>query len=71
MHQGTRTLVETLHLLALCRLAVRPASLETPCLLPITLLRTLWRHSQQDMPGTRARVLLLAWPATMSKRTAT
>ena len=36
-------------------------------LLLIALLRTLWRLSLRDMPGTRARVLLVAWPATMSK----
>ena len=32
-------------------------------LLLIALLRTLWRLSLRDMPGTRARVLLVAWPA--------
>src|SRR5947207_6865962 len=69
------TLVKTLHLLALCRLAVRlahrrcppplpagkggrPRSYSEESLLLISLLRTLWRLSYQDMHDW-----LKSWPA--------
>src|SRR5437868_2171876 len=69
------TLVTTLHLLALCRLAVREAHRRCPPPLPagpggaprtyseeslllISLLRTLWRLSYQDMHDW-----LTSWPA--------
>ncbi len=69
------TLVTTLHLLSLCRLAVRLSHLRCPPPLPagpggaprtyseeslllISLLRTLWRLSYQDM-----REWLKSWPA--------
>src|SRR5437762_14222104 len=66
LHIDALTLVTTLHLLALCRLAVRlahrrcpppfpagkggrPRSYSEESLLLISLLRTLWRLSYQDM----------------------
>ena len=75
LHIDALTLVNTLHLLALCRLAVRLAHRRCPSPLPsgpggaprtysaaslllITLLRTLWRLSYQDM-----RDWLRSWPA--------
>jgi hypothetical protein len=75
LHIDALTLVTTLHLLALCRLAVRlahhlcPPPLPAGCggaprtyreesLLLITLVRTLWRLSYQDMHDW-----LRDWPA--------
>jgi hypothetical protein len=74
LHIDARTLVCTLHLLALCRLAVRLAHRRCPplpaapggaprtyrkeSLLLIALVRTLWRLSYQDMHDW-----LAAWPA--------
>lgn len=75
LHIDALTLVNTLHLLALCHLAVRLAHRQCPPPLPsgpggaprtyneaslllITLLRTLWRLSYQDM-----RNWLRSWPA--------
>ena len=75
LHIDALTLVTTLHLLALCRLAVRLAHRRCPPPLPagkggaprtyseeslllISLLRTLWRLSYQDMHDW-----LTSWPA--------
>src|SRR5437016_6123390 len=75
LHIDALTLVTTLHLLALCRLAVRlahrrcppplpagkggrPRSYSEESLLLISLLRTLWRLSYQDMHDW-----LKSWPA--------
>src|SRR5438876_1299360 len=75
LHIDALTLVTTLHLLALCRLAVRLAHRRCPPPLPagpggaprtyreeslllISLLRTLWRLSYQDMHDW-----LKSWPA--------
>ena len=74
LHIDALTLVNTLHLLTLCRLAVRLAHRRCPPPLPgpggaprtyseesrlfIALLRTLWRLSYQDM-----RDWLRDWPA--------
>src|SRR6266700_3762526 len=75
LHIDALTLVNTLHLLTLCHLAVRVAHRRCPPPLPagpggapriyneaslllITLLRTLWRLSYQDM-----RDWLRSWPA--------
>src|SRR5512135_1784417 len=71
LHIDALTLVKTLHLLTLCRLAHRrcppplpagpggaPRSYSEASLLLIALLRTLWRLSYQDM-----RDWLRAWPA--------
>jgi transposase len=75
LHINALTLVRTLHLLALCRLAVRLAHRRCPPPLPagkggsprlyseeslllISLLRTLWRLSYQDMHDW-----LTSWPA--------
>src|SRR5260370_13101184 len=75
LHIDALTLVTTLHLLALCRLAVRlahrrcppplaagkggrPRSNSEESLLLISLLRTLWRLSYQDMHDW-----LKSWPA--------
>ena len=75
LHINALTLVTTLHLLSLCRLAVRFAHRRCPPPLPagpggaprtyteeslllISLLRTLWRLSYQDM-----RDWLKSWPA--------
>src|SRR5436190_18860518 len=75
LHIDALTLVRTLHLLALCRLAVRLAHRRCPPPLPagpggaprtyreeslllISLLRTLWRLSYQDMHDW-----LNSWPA--------
>ena len=75
LHRDALTLVTTLHLLALCRLAVRLAHRRCPPPLPagkggrprsnseeslllISLLRTLWRLSYQDMHDW-----LKSWPA--------
>src|SRR5436305_1952371 len=75
LHLDALTLVMTLHLLALCRLAVRLAHRRCPPPLPagkggaprtyseeslllISLLRTLWRLSYQDMHDW-----LTSWPA--------
>src|SRR5437588_12432554 len=75
LHIDALTLVTTLHLLMLCRLAVRsahrrcspplpagpgraPRTYSEESLLLISLLRTLWRLSYQDMPGS-----LQSWPA--------
>src|SRR5437660_975887 len=75
LHIDALTLVTTLHLLALCRLAVRlahrrcppplpagkggrPRSYSEESLLLISLLRTLWRLSDQDMHDW-----LKSWPA--------
>ena len=75
LHIDALTLVTTLHLLALCRLAVRlahrrcppplpagkggrPRSYSEESLLLISLLRTLWRLSYQDMHDW-----LTSWPA--------
>ena len=66
LHIDALTLVTTLHLLALCRLAHRRCSPPLPVgkggrprtyseesLLLISLLRTLWRLSYQDMHDWR------------------
>src|SRR5271169_3346011 len=75
LHIDALTLVTTLHLLTLCRLAVRLAHRRCPPPLPagpggaprtyseeslllISLLRTLWRLSYEDM-----RQWLKSWPA--------
>src|SRR6266480_1051003 len=75
LHIDALTLVTTLHLLSLCRLAVRlahrrcppplpagkggrPRSYSEESLLLISLLRTLWRLSYQDMHDW-----LTSWPA--------
>src|SRR5437868_11246812 len=75
LHINALTLVTRLHLLALCRLAVRLAHRRCPPPLPagkggaprtyseeslllISLLRTLWRLSYQDMHDW-----LTSWPA--------
>src|SRR5207253_3232407 len=75
LHSDALTLVTTLHVLALCRLAVRLAHRRCPPPLPagkggaprtyseeslllISLLRTLWRLSYQDMHDW-----LTSWPA--------
>ena len=75
LHIDALTLVTTLHLLALCRLAVRlayhrcppplpagpggaPRTYREESLLLISLLRTLWRLSYQDMHDW-----LTSWPA--------
>lgn len=75
LHINALTLVTTLHLLALCHLAVRLAHRRCPPPLPagpggaprtyseqslllISLLRTLWRLSYEDM-----RQWLKSWPA--------
>ena len=75
LHMDALTLVTTLHVLALCRLAVRLAHRRCPPPLPagpggaprtyreeslllISLLRTLWRLSYQDMHDW-----LKSWPA--------
>ena len=75
LHIDALTLVTTLHVLALCRLAVRLAHRRCPPPLPagpggaprtyreeslllISLLRTLWRLSYQDMHDW-----LTSWPA--------
>src|SRR5215813_7539996 len=75
LHIDALTLVTTLHLLTLCRLAVRlahrrcppplpsgpggrPRSYSEESLLLISLLRTLWRLSYQDMHDW-----LKSWPA--------
>src|SRR5438128_8725270 len=75
LHIDALTLVTTLHVLALCRLAVRLAQRRCPPPLPagkggaprtyreeslllISLLRTLWRLSYQDMHDW-----LRSWPA--------
>src|SRR3989440_7356358 len=75
LHIDALTLVTTLHVLALCRLAVRLAHHRCPPPLPagpggaprtyreeslllISLLRTLWRLSYQDMHDW-----LTSWPA--------
>src|SRR2546426_11221936 len=75
LHIDALTLVTTLHLLTLCRLAVRLAHRRCPPPLPagpggvprtyseeslllISLLRTLWRLSYQDMHDW-----LQSWPA--------
>src|SRR2546421_9088149 len=75
LHIDALTLVTTLHVLALCRLAVRLAHRRCPpplpagpggaprtyreeSLLPISLFRTLWRLSYQDMHDW-----LTSWPA--------
>ncbi len=75
LHIDALTLVTTLHVLALCRLAVRLAHRRCPPPLPsgpggaprtyreeslllISLLRTLWRLSYQDMHDW-----LKSWPA--------
>ena len=75
LHMDALTLVTTLHVLALCRLAVRLAHRRCPPPLPagkggaprtyreeslllISLLRTLWRLSYQDMHDW-----LRSWPA--------
>ena len=75
LHINALMLVSTLHLLALCRLAVRLAHRRCPPPLPagpggaprtyseeslllISLLRTLWRLSYEDM-----RQWLKSWPA--------
>ena len=75
LHIDALTLITTLHLLALCRLAVRLAHRRCPPPLPagkggapriyseeslllISLLRTLWRLSYQDMHDW-----LKSWPA--------
>ena len=75
LHIDALTLVTTLHLLALCRLAVRlarhrcpppipsgpggaPRTYSEASLLLISLLRTLWRLSYQDMDDW-----LRSWPA--------
>jgi transposase len=75
LHIDALTLVKTLHLLILCRLAVRlahrrcppplpagkggrPRSYSEESLLLISLLRTLWRLSYQDMHDW-----LKSWPA--------
>src|SRR6266446_10237345 len=75
LHLDALTLVTTLHVLALCRLAVRLAHRRCPPPLPagkggarrtsseeslllISLLRTLWRLSYQDMHDW-----LTSWPA--------
>jgi hypothetical protein len=75
LHMNALTLVTRLHLLALCRLAVRLAHRRCPPPLPagkggaprtyseeslllISLLRTLWRLSYQDMHDW-----LASWPA--------
>jgi hypothetical protein len=75
LHIDALTLITTLHLLALCRLAVRLAHRRCPPPLPagkggaprtsseeslllISLLRTLWRLSSQDMHDW-----LKSWPA--------
>src|SRR5438876_9671874 len=75
LHIDALSLVTTLHLLALCRLAVRLAHRRCPPPLPagpggaprtyreeslllISLLRTLWRLSYQDMHDW-----LKSWPA--------
>src|SRR5438132_6996357 len=75
LHINALTLVTRLHLLALCRLAVRLAHRRCPPPLPagkggaprtsseeslllISLLRTLWRFSYQDMQDW-----LTSWPA--------
>src|SRR5205809_6056841 len=74
LHINALMLVNTLHLLTLCRLAVRLAHRRCPPPLPagpggarrtyseeslllISLLRTLWRLSYQDM-----RQWLKSWP---------
>jgi hypothetical protein len=75
LHINALTLIETLHLLALCRLAVqlahqrcppplpkgaggRPRTYRDESLLLIALLKTLWRHSYQDVHDW-----LASWPA--------
>ena len=75
LHMNALTFVTTLHLLTLCRLAVRVAHRRCPPPLPagpggaprtsseaslllISLLRTLWRLSSQDMHDW-----LQSWPA--------
>jgi len=75
LHMDALTLVRTLHLFALCRLAVRlahgrcppplpagkggaPRTYSEESLLLISLLRTLWRLSYQDMHDW-----LTSWPA--------
>src|SRR5437588_6479905 len=75
LHINALMLVSTLHLLTLCRLAVRLAHRRCPPPLPagpggaprtyseeslllISLLRTLWRLSYQDMHDW-----LVSWPA--------
>src|SRR3954451_10293475 len=75
LHIDALTLLTTLHVLALCRLAVRLAHRRCPPPLPagpggaprtyreeslllISLLRTLWRLSYQDMHDW-----LTSWPA--------
>ena len=75
LHLDVRTIVETLCQLAVrlarpgCTQALpkgpggAPRVYSDASLLLIALLRTLWQLSLWDMPGTRARVLLVAWPA--------
>jgi hypothetical protein len=80
LHINILMLVTTLHLLTLCRLAVRLAHRRCPSPLPagkggrprsyseeslllISLLRTLWRLSYQDMHDW-----LKSWPAFENRR---
>jgi hypothetical protein len=68
LHIDALTLVNTLHLLTLCHLAVGPGgaprTYSEKSLLLIALLRTLWRLSRRGICATGYAVgLLLLWPA--------
>src|ERR1700682_279068 len=62
LHIDALTLVNTLHLLTLCRLAVRLAHLRCPPPLPAGPGGAPRMYSEECLYSIRPRIIRLAWP---------